>query len=144
MADRMAHVGRAVEAIVVWARTLDSHRVFPFAGVELSRAQLEALFFITHSDVPATPGALAARLGVTPGAVTQLVAGLTQTGLVVQQRDPSDGRRRVLELAPAWAERITGFEQEMARHLAPRFDTLDDAEVASLAALLHRTTGASS
>lgn len=140
----MAHVGRAVEAIVVWARTLDSHRVFPFEGVELSRAQLEALFFVAHSNAPVTPGVLAVRLGVTPGAVTQLVAGLTEAGLVVQARDPGDGRRRVLALAQEWAERVAGFEGEVVRQLAPRFDALDDAEVATLAGLLHRTTGAPS
>lgn len=144
VADRMVHVGRAVEAIVVWARTLDSHRVFPFEGLELTRAQLEALFFIAHSDRSATPGVLAGRLGVTPGAVTQLVAGLTGAGLVVQERDPADGRRRVLVLAPEWAERVAGFEREVVRQLAPRFDALDDAEVESLAGLLHRTTGTSS
>lgn len=36
---------------------------------------MEALFFIAHSDAPATPGVLAGRLGATVGAVTQLVAG---------------------------------------------------------------------
>ena len=136
----MVQVGRAVEAIVVWARTLDSHRVFPFDGMELTRAQLEALFFIAHSDAPATPGVLAVRLGVTAGAVTQLVAGLTAAGLVDQERDPADGRRRVLALAPEWADRVAGFEREVVRQLSPRFDALDDAEVEVLADLLRRTT----
>ena len=83
-------------------------------------------------------------LCVTPGAVTQLVAGLTEAGLVVQARDPGDGRRRVLALAQEWAERVAGFEGEVVRQLAPRFDALDDAEVATLAGLLHRTAGAPS
>ena len=139
--ERMAHLGRAVEAIVVWARTLDSHRVFPFEGMELTRAQLEALFLIAHSDRPATPGVIAGRLGVTPGAVTQLVAGLTAAGLVDQERDPTDGRRRVLVLRPEWAERIAGFEREVVRQLAHRFDALDDTEIEALATLLHRTIG---
>jgi len=137
-------MGRAVEAIVEWARTLDSHRVFPFEGVELSRAQLEALFFISHSDGVATPGLLARRLGVTRGAVTQLVAGLTESGLVAQERDPAAGRRRVLVLAPEWAERVAGFEREVVRRLAPRFEALDDAEIEVLASLLRRTTGSPS
>ena len=77
---RMALVGRAVEALVMWSRTLDGHRVVPFGDVQLSRAQLEVLFLIVHSHGPATPGAVAARLGVTPAAVTQLVAGLIDLG----------------------------------------------------------------
>ena len=132
-------MGRAVEDIVVWARTLDSHRVFPFEGLQLTRAQLEALFFIAHSEQPATPGVLATKLGVTPGAVTQLVAGLTSAGLVHQGRDPADGRRRVLVLAVEWEERVAEFEREVLRQLAPRFDALDDAEMETLADLLHRT-----
>lgn len=139
-AERTALIGHAVEAIVVWARTLDSHRVFPFGDLQLSRAQLEVLFFIAHQDEPATPGTLATRLGVTPGAVTQLVAGLTTAGLVRQERDPADGRRRALVLVPERSERVDAFERDVVRQLAPRFDSLDDAEVQTLAALLHRTT----
>jgi DNA-binding MarR family transcriptional regulator len=102
---------------------------------------MQALFLIAHSDVPATPGLLAASLQVTPGAVTQLMVGLTDAGLVVYERHPEDARRRVLELSAASRERVAAFEQEVIGQLSPRFDGLDDDELRTLSTLLARTKG---
>jgi DNA-binding MarR family transcriptional regulator len=138
---RLELVGRAVEVFVVWARVLDSHRRFPFGELDLSRSQVEALFLVAHSGDAVTPGRLAEELGVTRGAVTQLVAGLLDAGLVEQQRDAADARRRVLVLSAASRTRVQEFEREVVAELAPRFDDLDDAELETLAALLARTRG---
>lgn len=62
-----------------------------------------------------TPGRLASELGVTPGAVTQLVAGLVATGLVEQQRDGADARRRVLALTAGSRARVDSFEHDVVR-----------------------------
>ncbi len=124
-----------------WARFLDSRRTFPFGDLNLTRSQVEALFLIAHADGPATPGLLAESLQVTPGAVTQLMVGLTDAGLVVYQRDPDDARRRVLELSAVSRARVEAFEQDAIRHLAPRFDGLDDNEVRTLARVLARIKG---
>lgn len=138
---RLARIGHAVEVFVVWARLLDSHHAFPFGDLQLTRSQVEVLFLIAHSDGPATPGALATALGVTPGAVTQLVAGLAALGLVQQERDPGDGRRRFLRLSPRSRARVDEFEQGVVRRLAPRFDALDDAELNTLAELMGKMDG---
>lgn len=122
-----------------WARVLDARRTFPFGDLQLTRSQVEALFLIAHGDAPATPGLLAQALHVTPGAVTQLMVGLTDAGLVVYQRDPQDARRRVLELSADSRQRVEAFEQEMIHQLTPRFDGLDDDELQTLATLLART-----
>lgn len=136
---RLDSVGRAVEELVVWARRLDSHRRFPFGDLDLSRSQVEVLFLVAHSEVPVTPGGLAAALGVTPGAVTQLVAGLVAAGLVEQERDPADARRRVLVLSAGSRTRVAGFEREVVRDLEPRFADLDEPELEILVSLLART-----
>ncbi|MBB1513869.1 MarR family transcriptional regulator [Tessaracoccus sp. MC1627] len=141
---RMALVGSAVEELVMWSRTLDGHRRVPFGDLQLSRAQLEVLFLIVHSDGPATPGAVADRLGVTPAAVTQLVAGLVDLGLVRQDRDPADGRRRVLVLEPERQLEVAGFEREVVERMAPHFAGLDDDELRTLVALLGRSSGSPS
>lgn len=136
---RLELVGRAVEEVVVWARRLDSHRTFPFGELDLSRSQLEVLFLVAHSEAPMTPGGLAAALRVTPGAVTQLVSGLVAAGLVEQQRDAADARRRVLVLSAGSRTRVEAFEREVVRELAPRFAQLSDGELETLAGLLART-----
>lgn len=139
--SRSTWIGQALEVFVVWARVLDSHRTFPFGELQLTRSQLEALFFIAHTDTPATPGALAEVLGVTRGAVTQLVAGLVDMGMVQRQPHPLDGRRRVLALSPASRTQVDGFERDLIFGLAPRFERLDDAELQALAVLLGKTKG---
>ncbi len=136
---RLQRVGMALEAFAVWARVLDSHQSFPFGEVRLARAQWEALFLVAHSAVPATPSSLATALGVTRGAVTQLLAGLFEAGLVEQRVDARDGRRRVLSLSVASKARVEGFERDLAASLAPRFAALTDAELAVLVELLNRT-----
>ena len=94
---------------------------------------------VAHSDAPVTPGTLAAELGVTPGAVTQLVSGLVAAGLVEQIREPADARRRVLVLSDGSRTRVQEFEREVVRELAPRFAGLDDTELETLVGLLAQT-----
>lgn len=140
-AVRAQRIGSALEAIAVWARVLHSYRKFPFNDLQLTRAQVETLFLIAHGEVSVTPGGLAESLGVTAGAVTQLLVSLTQAGLVEQQRDPADGRRRLLALTVDSRLRVQRLESELVGQLASRFDGLDDPELATLTALLARTRG---
>ena len=139
MDARLASIGRMIEAFALWAQVLDAHRASPFGDLRLTRSQVEALFLIAHAGVPMTPGRLAEALNVTPGAVTQLVAGLTAEGLVEQARDPEDARRRVLALAPASQEKVDRFERDLVQRLAERFDALDETELDTLATLLAKT-----
>ena len=136
--SRLEHIGRVLEVFVEWARFLDSRRTFPFGDLKLTRSQVQALFLIAHVESPATPGLLAESLQVTPGAVTQLMVGLTDAGLIVSQRDRGDARRRVLHLSEVSRARVEAFEQDMIRQVAPRFVGLDDNEVQTLATLLAR------
>ena len=124
---------------MVWARLLDSHRGFPFGDLQLTRAQLEALFFLAHSTGPATPSALAQALGVTRGAVTQMLAGLLEAGLVEQERDLVDGRRRVVVLSTDSRARVAGFERDLSLRVAGRFSALSEGELEMLVALLGKT-----
>lgn len=140
--QRLERIGQALEAFVVWARVLDSRRTFPFGEIRLTRAQWETLFFIAHAESPVRPSGLADVMGVTRGAVTQLVAGLLGAGLIDQGTDPRDARRRMLMLSGDTRVRVDGFERELATGLAPRFADLDDQELARLTELLRRTKGA--
>lgn len=141
MDGRSLEIGRAVAALVAWARLLDSRKLFPFGELRLTRPQAEVLFLVAHSTAPVTPGALAQELRVTRGAVTQLVAGLITAGLVERSHDPADARRRVLRLSAAARARVDQLERDVVDQLVPRFAALDDEELATLARLLVRTAG---
>lgn len=136
---RRKMLGEVLESITAWSRLLGSTRSVPFRGVQLSRSQLEALFLIAHRPPPISPGSLARDLGLTAGAVTQLVDGLRQAGLVDQRPDPGDARSRVLTLTKDAGRRLAEFEDAAVAALAGRFADLDDAELVALSQLLSRT-----
>ncbi len=136
---RMSLLGEVLESVVSWSRLLGSTRAAPFHGLQLSRSQLEALFLIAHRPAPMSPGVLAHELKVTRGAVTQLLDGLRQAGLVDQRPHPSDARSRVLTLTTDAGTQVDEFELHMVTELAGEFSDLDDTELATLAGLLART-----
>ena len=137
--NRTSALGEVLESVVSWSRRLGATAGAPFRGVQLTRSQREALFLIAHRPTPMSPGLLAHELRLTPGAVTQLLDGLRQAGLVEQRPHPSDARSRILALTPdAWRQ-VADFEQAMVTALAGEFSDLDDAELATLANLLSRT-----
>ncbi|NYF16695.1 DNA-binding MarR family transcriptional regulator [Microbacterium sp. AK009] len=140
LAPRDAAIGRVLEGVIAVRRVLGVRRR-PFAQLHLSSSQLEALYLIAHSSSPVTPGGLAARLGVTPGAVTQLVEGLKRVGLVAQRPHPDDARSRTLWLTDAARREVDGFEAQVIDDMRGHLSELSDAEVAELGRLLHRVGG---
>lgn len=140
MPDREALVAAILQQVAGVARELTAARSRPFGEHRLSRSQLDALFVLAHSPRAVTAGDLAELLTVTPGAVTQLVAGLRDLGLVVSVTPEGDGRVRVIRLAASARAQVDAFEQEAAARLTPRFDALDTAELRELARLLTKGT----
>lgn len=67
-----------------------------FRNAPLARAPLEVLFAIKYMQ-PASSKAIASRLSLTPGAVSQSVDTLDQEGYVMRTADKSD--RRIQHLA---------------------------------------------
>lgn len=53
---------------------------------------------------------LAARLGVTKGAVTQLIARLEPKGLVIRSQHPSDSRSTLISLSKLGCEAVAAHE----------------------------------
>ncbi len=139
MNQRSKDIGRILEALVNWARILDSKELFSFGGQQLSRSQIEVLFVLAYAAQPVTPGLLADRLRVTKGAISQLVGGLTSLGLVYQNADETDGRKRVLTLTETAAEKIASCETQVVAQLAHRFASLDANQLGQLADLLTET-----
>lgn len=138
--DRDAAVGRILAAAAELTRQVRRMRSSPFAGQSLSGRQVDALFVLARSGSGMTPSALAAALGVTAGAVTQLVDPLADSGLVERREHPNDARSRLLTLSEGARVRVEEFEAEVRAQLAVRFDGLEDAELARLADALTRVT----
>ncbi|WP_350349525.1 MarR family transcriptional regulator [Agromyces sp. G08B096] len=139
-AARRANAARVLESVTLLGRAIAAERRTPFEGLTLTRSQLETLFLLAHSAAPLTPGRVADRLGITPGAVTQLVDGLKAEGLVETDRHPDDARSRVLRLTAGAAQQVERFEADTTTRLLPVFEQLSDDELDQLARLLRALT----
>lgn len=97
---------------------------------------------ILHSTGPATAGQLADLTGLTTGAITGMLNRLEESGLVHRERDPNDGRRVIVRLAPDEKEEMREINSifdspgkawdEMASHY-------DDEQIAFLLKFLKRS-----
>ncbi|HLL64094.1 MAG TPA: MarR family transcriptional regulator [Propionibacteriaceae bacterium] len=128
-------IGSVLESVTALSRELTAGREPPFDR-RLTRNQMETLFVLAHSAEPVTPKHLASGLGVTAGAITQLVDGLISQDLVESTAHPSDARSRVLRLTDSAQATVDRFERAAVDRLAHRFNGLDDEQLRALAASL--------
>jgi len=124
-ADRLArvapHVARWIE------RLLAAHEP------PLTVAQLLALEAAEEGIVGAQ---LAERAAVSPAAVSQLLTGLEDAGLVARVRASDDRRRQRLVLTVAGRRTLRSVRETLARGLLPLVSVLRRTEAESLAAAL--------
>jgi DNA-binding MarR family transcriptional regulator len=94
---------------------------------------------------PTTAGQLAELTGLTTGAITGMLNRLEEAGVVRRERDPEDGRRVIVQLAP---------DKENAETSGPGLDCMgkawddlaeryDDEQLALLVAFLQRSNAIS-
>ena len=138
--NQAAHIASVLESVTRLSHVIAAGPRVLFHGRDLTRAQMQALFALAHDPTPMTPGRLATRLGVTAGAVTQLVTRLRDQGLVETEPHPHDARSRVLRLTVVAAEEVDRFERATVERLLPRFASVDADELSTLAQVLARIT----
>lgn len=105
------------------------------ADTGLSPSQLSALATIEHHG-PMTLGALAEHERVAPPSITKLVAKLEAAGLTQRHLDPTDRRVTLVTLTGRGVTLLSKSRQRKTAWLASRLATLDDADLARLAAAL--------
>jgi len=138
MDERDELIATILQRVAGIGRELTAARAHPLGDLRLSRSQLDALFLLSHAEIPVTAGSLATTLGVTPGAVTQLVAGLREHGLVETTIDDDDARVRVIRLTPSTRARVDAFERAAVDRLSPSFAALDTHDLRQLCELLRK------
>lgn len=86
-----------------------------------SLAEARVLFEVAHRDGPAA-SELARDLGLDPGYMSRVLAGLERRGLIWRPRSESDGRRRLISLTPEGEEAFSVLDarsrEEVAEMLA--------------------------
>jgi DNA-binding MarR family transcriptional regulator len=88
---------------------------------------------LVGSGIATTPTQLAARLGMTTGAVTKLLDRLERERLVRREPDPTDRRRLVVRLREDRLDELDALYLPLSRHLADQMDRLTDDQLRLLA-----------
>lgn len=135
MDARAESLARVIERIAVVTRDVTMRGAYPFRRLGLGRAPMNLLFALSRDDGVRVSD-LAARLGVSSGAVTQTVDTLREAGLVVSEISADDRRGRIIRLSDSARVEIREFEQQYIEAVAPAFDALSTDEVIELDRLL--------
>jgi DNA-binding MarR family transcriptional regulator len=93
---------RAVETYILFLQvageSFNNRQAF-FDRYALSEGKMAVLAQLRAAG-QATPSELAEALGVTPGTITGLLAGLERSGLIRREEHPTDRRKAAITLAP--------------------------------------------
>ena len=87
-------------------------------------------------------GEIAAALDLTPRAITRLVDGLVEEGLVERIADKGDGRVTKIRLTPAGRSRFKTLEPRLRKHFVALFSGLEKSEVRELIRLSEKLSDA--
>jgi len=96
---------------------------------DISLTQMELLLTVKHRQ-PVSVKDLAAQMRLTPGAVTQLLEGLSQRNYVGREPAEYDRRMTMVSLTPSGAEKLRSLWEQRKATLRQIMDTLDVEELA--------------
>lgn len=96
--NRQKAIDELFDTMDIAKRNLRGRMLSITSGKNISHAQLEVLFSIRTSQ-PINPKELAAKLSMTPGAISQLIDVLEDQRLISRQTDTDDRRRQVLTVS---------------------------------------------
>jgi DNA-binding MarR family transcriptional regulator len=88
------------------------------------------------ADGPSAPGDLAARLGLTSGAMTKVLDRLERAGYIHRAADPSDRRRVTIAADPDGLARLAAHYAPMGEKMSRYLDGLSTADLAAVLAFM--------
>jgi DNA-binding MarR family transcriptional regulator len=97
----------------------------------VSMPQMQVLFAVYHND-KITVSELANRLGITPGAITQVVDMLIEQNFIERQKSETDKRTVFVAFTKDGKERFLAMKKEHLARLLPLFDALTDDELQTM------------
>ncbi|QTL03578.1 winged helix-turn-helix transcriptional regulator [Aquabacter sp. L1I39] len=134
VSDLDAHLGFHLRAV-------SNHVSQAFAGKLAGQGVTTAEWVVLralYGAPPTAPSQLAARLGLTRGAITKLADRLIAKAFLTRTASPEDGRAQTLALTPAGTALVPDLAALADRNDADCFGVLDATERATLKALLAR------
>lgn len=128
-----------------WMRMVSNHVSFAFArrleGMDVTVAEWVMMRELFGAG-PLAPNRLAARMGMTRGAISKLADRLVAKALVTRHDDPSDGRAHRLALSEAGSLLVPELARLADENDEAAFACLTADERAQLDRLLKKIAGA--
>ncbi|WP_430335383.1 MarR family winged helix-turn-helix transcriptional regulator [Rhodococcus sp. ACT016] len=94
------------------------------------------LLHVGHGPIGQRP--LAEVMGLDPSQLVAILNDLEDAGLAERRREPTDRRRRIVEITAEGARTVTHIESALAAADGEMFAALSDQESAMLKSLLER------
>lgn len=132
----------AKQSLRVWLRMLGATtiiektvRAYLKARFDSTLPRFDLLSALDREAEPVTLSALSAKLLVSNGNVTGLVARLAEDGLITRESDALDRRSQRVSLTPAGRRAFRAMAVEHERLIDSMFDSLSDTEMEALLGL---------
>lgn len=135
-AGEFGHVEELAELISRSARKLRRGAVGGLSPLGLTYGQARLLRLVEEAGQPLRMADIAARLEVVPRAVTSMVDGVEEAGLVSRRPDPADRRSVLVELSPAGRRLLRHVAAARAESARQVLGVLDETQRAQLLGLL--------
>ncbi len=139
--DRVGLLHGVLRSMTTLTRVFAARGTHPFKDRALGRREMDVMFFVSQSGTM-TVRRLAEALGVTSGAISQVLPKLERIGLIAVDVDPLDRRHRLVRATASAAAEVTAFQDEYVRTLLPEFHPLSDSELVELDRLLAKVHSA--
>ena len=136
--NRQELLKNLIEKFTKTAHNMHSNQSFPFGDFMLGRQQAMILFYIYENKGLSSVKAIAKKLNVTPGAITQFVDGLVEKKLVIREENSKDRRSINIILAPETEEKFNSFRQTYLINASQSFTGLSDDELTQFIKLLEK------
>jgi len=99
----------------------------------LGQGSISALATLAYKG-PMRLGDLAAREGVAPPTLSRIIAALVESGYVMREADPQDGRASLVQATPEGERIMAGVRSERLHELHNRLERLTEEQRTALAA----------
>lgn len=137
--NRQDLINQFYENMAATKRLMHS-RMHAFVGdCPISRSQMELLFTLKHLQ-PTSPKQLGKEMQLSPGAISQLLDGLVEQGLVDRQDDPSDRRAQTISISKIGVEKLREISEKRNKILQGALKELTTEELAILLKVQEKLT----
>lgn len=134
MSTKRALIARLGDEVRASQSAVDALDEAVAAHLAVNRTDLRCLEILLLEVDAATPGHLAARLGLTTGSVTAMLDRLARLGYLTREPDVADRRKVLVRATPAIAERVQAIYgpiaaaggREMERYTVEQLELLID------------------